>query len=75
MMYIVLYKPEEGFQKHYCPVCKTEYDCLAASTTCGCDDENYERICLDCLGIQLGVDFVSHVKIKNVEDRSPWKEL
>lgn len=71
MIYNVIKKPEEGFLKHYCPVCKIEYTCPASFTDCGCDDEDFERTCLDCAGIQLGVDFISHVKVKDVKPRNP----
>ena len=70
MIYNVLVRPDEGFQRHYCPTCKTEYDCLA-SFNGGCDDEDFERKCRNCLGIELGVDFYSHVKIKDVVPNYP----
>ncbi|MCH8915703.1 MAG: hypothetical protein IIA82_07670 [Thaumarchaeota archaeon] len=69
-MYNVLIRPDEGFQKHYCPTCKTEYDCPASYTDMGCDDEDFERKCRNCLGIELGVDFVAHIKVKDVKIQS-----
>lgn len=67
-------RPDEGFFKHWCPVCKTEYCCQAAMSEGGCDDEDFERTCLDCLGIQLGVDFYAHVRIKDVKSNAPIKD-
>ncbi len=66
MMYNVLVAPDGGFLRHYCPTCKIEYDC-PASLHGGCDDEYFERKCLDCLGVELGVDFNIHLKVKDVK--------
>lgn len=71
MIYNIILRPEEGFQRHFCPVCKSEYDCPASFTDGGCDDEDFERTCNNCLGIQIGVDFNRHIKIKDVKSKEP----
>ena len=75
MMYTVLIRPDEGFQKHYCPTCKIEYDCPASFSECGCDDEDFERKCNSCLGVEIGVDFISHVKVKDVGEKYPVQSV
>ena len=74
-MYNVLIRPDEGFQKHYCPVCKTEYHCIAAFTEGGCDDEDYERECHNCLGVIIGVDFNRHIKVKDVKEQFATRQF
>ncbi len=74
LMYNVLIRPDEGFQKHWCPICKTEYDCIAAFGDYGCDDEDFERDCHNCLGVIIGVDFDRHIKVKNVKEQFPTRQ-
>ena len=62
-------RTDSGFTTHYCPIHKEEYPCLAVQY--GCDYDEWEQTCNTCLGIQIGVDFISHMKIKDVENRSP----